>query len=148
MSVEYISLGLTVQRDFPIEDFDTARVIVEVHREAIIARIAEIDAHESRPAELYEDDADWHESVLDEIAAGAMWAHQFVHDGHGWEIPEGLTAETFAFAVRGGDSFGDAPFEEYDAVVLAGDACSTIPALARALGIPGGGIRLAYDDQL
>lgn len=131
MSSSYIGLGVTAVRDFPLTDADAIRAAAEPFRDQIIERLDDMD-----PAGYIENTET---DPIDLIVEGVLWLRS--HDGaNAWEIP-GTNLE---FVTAGGETFGDSPFEDYDAVIITSEAAHYLPELGKVLGVFGGGIRLGF----
>jgi hypothetical protein len=136
MGASYIGGGLTAEKSKSIED---VRAVVESFRDQIAAKLDDIDA-----AGFFEDE----ETAVDDLIASIVEGVKFIDDSRlgdpyvaSWEIPGN---DALYFLTFGGMSWGDSPFEEFDAVCFAGEAAAALPEFGRAVGILGGGIRLDY----
>lgn len=137
MGASYISMGATIAQGLQIDQAG-AEAIVRKHFPTIKAELAEIDAS-GRFDDADEDDAE----LISLIASGIVWLHSG-EERDTWNIPQHPNLQ---FATAGGLSWGDSPFEEYDAAVLAADAAATLPAFGREVRILGGGIRFDYPTE-
>lgn len=138
MGSEYIGGGMTVEKSKTIED---VRAVVESFREQIAAKLIEID-----PAGYFDDEDTVVDDLIDSIAEGVTFLTGSRMGGRllaAWDVPGNADV---CFVTFGGMSWGDSPFEEFDAVVHAGDAAAAIPEFGRAVGILGGGIRVDYSE--
>ncbi|UDL15809.1 hypothetical protein QEH42_gp149 [Microbacterium phage Pumpernickel] len=137
MGVEFIIGGMTIEKVKTIED---VRAVVESFREQIVAKIDDID-----PSGYFDDEDSAADELIESIIEGVTTVNESRGGGQffaPWDVPGN---EDVYFLVFGGSSWGDSPFDEFDAVCFAGEAASTIPDFGRAVGILGGGIRFDYE---
>ena len=147
MGADMISVGYTVSpRTITDEE---ANAILDKYMDKVMesqddwdyqgyfVEIVELD--EDAPQE--EQDAEMRGMVRDTLATGLG----FVLGGEDNRLVTGYRIGDTGnvFYTAGAPTWGDAPFEEFDAVVLTVDACRAVPELGDALGILGGGIVLA-----
>lgn len=142
MSSSYISLAFTaIPETVATVDFDQA---LTDHFPAILAAVPQIDTNEyilnvldwDQDAEDAEK-ATQEEGLRDLLREAWFWLKD--EDSH-LALPIGDTGRSLITA--GGDTWGDSPFDAYDAVVILSDTAAEIPEFGAAIGVLGGGIRI------
>lgn len=136
MGTSYIGGGLTADKSKTIED---VRAVVESFRDQIAAKLDDIDA-----AGYFDDEETAVDDLIDSIVEGVAYIDGSRLGGQyvaAWEVPGN---DELYFLTFGGMSWGDSPFDEFDAVCFAGEAAAAVPEFGRAVGILGGGIRTEY----
>jgi hypothetical protein len=138
MGAEYIGGGMTIEK---VKDIADVRAVVESFRDQIAAKLDDID-----PVGYFDDVDTAVDGLIDSIVEGVTFLDTNRTGGRyiaAWDVPGN---DAVYFVTFGGMSWGDSPFEEFDAVVHAGDAAAVIPEFGRAVGILGGGIRVDYPE--
>lgn len=146
MTSEFIGLGLTVDPSKLPQDFTEAQTRLEPFKDSILDHIESVDPagyFDAIDANDEDGNPDW-EAVRDTIADGLDWLGGAEDIAMTFSVPE----TDYSFVTFGGETFGDSPFEQFDAVILAGNAADHVPGLAQATGIVGGGIRISYPEGL
>lgn len=135
MSADYIGLGLTIHQPTISKTPDEARAALTPHLKTLEDGVEEFDYQGYLDATG--------ETVEDTFLEALHWLGD-LSEANMWPVP-GAPEGTY-FITAGGMSWGDSPFEAFDAVCMLSDAAVAFPQVGRALGVLGGGIRLDYES--
>lgn len=141
MGASFVNLGLTVESTLPVSDIAQAKQVIASHATELLAQIDWWDR--SGLVELTDNQDENLTIVTDTLTEGMGWLldpYQYAT----WRVP----GTSRHFITSGGLSWGDNPFDEFDAVSMLAEACVVVPALGHALGVLGDGIRSVYEDEL
>jgi hypothetical protein len=141
MGAESIQLGLTIDDENVPQDETEIRALVQEHIAALNEKMDLIDASGLYTLDYYETDEEMNAGVTEALVQATVWLKNGETDQAIWEIPG---YPHLAFITAGGQTWGDSPFDEFDAVVLLGNAASEVPAFGRAVGVLGGGLKTDY----
>lgn len=141
MSADLITVSYTTRRGPDPEDGDAEAAIV-AHLEAIRKDIEHIDGGGYFEACGYDEEIrdDFGTDMLLPTLMEGWQAHKSGYLLNQWSIPGTTKDEVLWFNVAGGTSYGDNPFDGFDALCMLIDAAALFPTLGERLGILGGGI--------
>lgn len=141
MSAVYISVAVTRERERPPVTHEDAVALLEPFRDKIAAQRATIDpSGEFSAVEHGGSEVDAIDALLSSLANGLTW----IHSEDQADLAHQIGDTAFELIVDGDQSWGDPLFDVAEDVVRVGQVVEYLPALGRAVGVLGLGIRLGY----
>lgn len=140
MSSSFIYYGLTIDPTvIYAADMET---VIAAHADKFVEEVESIDYNGQIRDMLGEgeDNVDGlRKALVDTISEGLGWLVENWEEQGVFNVPGD---KGHKFVTGGGDSWGDSPFDEYDALIIAANAAEAIPEFGKAVGLVGGGITI------
>lgn len=133
MGADLITVGFTVEHELASK---TSSEILRTFAATVQANINKIDSS----GYMDEMSAEDNDAAINHLIDGFEAIKSYAFPYNSWDVP----GTGYSFIVAGGETWGDPPFEDYDAVNCFLEAINIIPAMGEATGVLGSGILASY----